>query len=160
MSHPIYRSPPTVIMSKQTPQTQAQQRSAHQEILKVVKQPFPICNKPVKSTTKTYAQASPTLAPDADQKDEMLEMMRESVSVNLECAYLDFRDTVQDAFYCIKDYLSARGAPVLDRCHFGQFMEFCEQVAEIPQNIDDLRTDCYNRYHTDLNDEIDILDPY
>lgn len=73
--------------------------------------------------------------PTESEEEEELERQNDAVRRELEQSRLC--DAAVDAWDEAQRYLRHKGAPVLDRCTFPEFMRFCERVLE--ERDEDLR---------------------
>ena len=90
--------------------------------------------------------------------DEAAMIMKETIEMKLEMDYDDLRDKALNAWYEIKEYLEMRGCSLLDKCTFPMLMTFCENVMEIPKEVDQ-NLSMYNLM-PDHCEDYSAMDPY
>ena len=93
-------------------------------LLAASKLPDPV---PVKPKVKRPTAPTDAYKSDSDDEDSMYRAAEE------ESAELRRRDAALDAYEELKEYMAARGAAVLDRCSFTDYLEFVEACLVSPR---------------------------
>ena len=112
--------------------------------------------EPTVKTNDRDQNSLKTAGPNPDN-DEQSDIAKETLAIDIENEYDRLRDRALSAWSEIKLYVGMRGSAILDRCHFGHFMSFCEDVADLPHQVDVATNDLMFLDHAD---DYDVVDPY
>lgn len=98
--------------------------------LKDIQQILP-AHSPTAPKKSNNRQSSNVTDISNNNSDDHTAVLHETLANEIQISYDDFRDKAMNIYEESVEYIRLRGVSLLDKCHFGIFMDFCEQITEI-----------------------------